>query len=855
MPQYTPMLQQYLQIKSEYPDAILFFRLGDFYEMFFEDARIASREMEIVLTARDGGEEKVPMCGIPYHALDNYLAKLVSRGFKVAICEQVEDPREAKGVVKREVTRVVTPGTILEDGLLEENRNNYLAAVIEENGIIGLAWIDISTGEFRVTELAGPAASSRLKSELQRLSPSECLIREWNGLGIDTAIENWSDRLKLSTISDSTLNLDKARRVLLQHLQAASLEGFGLKDYTAGTIAAAAIILFIDETCKINLKHLRSLGIYQDRDYMEIDYSSRRNLELTASLREGKREGSLLGILDSCSTAMGKRTLRRWMEQPLLDIEMITKRQDAIGELLDDMVLRGQIKTGLAGIYDLERISARIGGDLASPRDLLALRNSIGAVHSLANTMMQCHTPLLMEIAGLDRLEDIFELLDRSIKEDAPLTIREGNIIKTSYNPEIDELRGISQAGSNWLIEFESREKQRTGIKYLKVGFNKVYGYYIEISKSSLAQVPPDYYRKQTLVNNERFICEELKTYEDKILGAREKLYVLEYEEFINIRDSLIGHLGRILDSAGYIAALDVLHTLAEKAYLNDYHRPVVDMSTMIEIHNGRHPVVEHTLREGRFVPNDISLDDGDNCFAIITGPNMGGKSTFMRQTALLVIMSQMGSFIPAETARIGLVEQIFTRVGAADDLAAGQSTFMVEMVEVANILNNAKKNSLIILDEIGRGTSTYDGLSIAQAVAEYMHQNIHARTLFATHYHEITTLADSLPGIFNLAVSVLEKNDTVVFLKKVLPGKADKSYGLHVASLAGVPEVVVQRGQELLESLETGLIAKPRKRVIQPDLFSHGDSVAQELKAINPDRLSPREALDLIYRWKEQQE
>ncbi|MGE5389905.1 MAG: DNA mismatch repair protein MutS, partial [Deltaproteobacteria bacterium] len=712
----------------------------------------------------------------------------------------------------------------------------------------------ISTGEFRVTELEGSAAASRLKSELQRLSPSECLIREWNGFPADPSMDTWSERIKLSNINDSTLNLDKARRILLQHFQAASLEGFGLKDYTSGIIAAAAIVLFLDETCKTNLKHMRNLGVYQDRDYMEIDYSSRRNLELNTSLREGKREGSLLGILDSCSTAMGKRTIRRWMEQPLLDIDKISARQDAIAELLDDLAMRGRIKNGLSGVYDLERIAARIGADLASPRDLFALRNSIAAVHDLADILISCRSPLLMEIAALDRLRDIFELLDRSINEEAPLTIREGGIIKTGYHSEIDELRGLSREGSSWLVDFESREKQRTGIKYLKVGFNKVYGYYIEISKSNLSQVPPDYYRKQTLVNNERFICEELKIYEEKILGAREKLYALEYEEFIKIRDSLVGHLGRLLESAGHIAALDVLHNLAEKAFLNDYHRPAVDHGNEIEIHNGRHPVVEHTLREGRFVPNDIHLDDGDHCFAIITGPNMGGKSTFMRQTALLVIMAQMGSFIPAENARIGLVEQIFTRVGAADDLAAGQSTFMVEMVEVANILNNARKKSLIILDEIGRGTSTYDGLSIAQAVAEYIHRDIHARTLFATHYHEITALADSLPGIFNLAVSVLEKNDTVVFLKKVLPGKADKSYGLHVASLAGVPEAVVSRGQELLESLERNQTAKPRKRVVQPDLFYQEDSVAQELRALNPDCLSPREALELIYRWKEQQ-
>ncbi|NLW92395.1 MAG: DNA mismatch repair protein MutS [Syntrophomonadaceae bacterium] len=852
MVQYTPMLQQYLQIKNDYPDTILFFRLGDFYEMFFEDARIGSRELEIVLTARDGGEEKVPMCGIPYHALDNYLAKLVSRGFKVAICEQVEDPREAKGVVRREVTRVVTPGTVLEAGLLEDNRNNYLAAVIEENEIIGLAWADISTGEFRVSELEGPAAVSRLKSQLQRLSPAECLIREWNGLIADTAIDNWPERLKLSIINDSALNVDRARQILLKHFRAASLEGFGLKDYTSGTIAAAAIVLFIDETCKTNLKHLTSLGVYLDRDYMEIDYSSRRNLELNASLREGKREGSLLGILDNCATAMGKRTIRKWMEQPLLDIDKITSRQDAIAELLENMSLRGQIKIGLSAIYDLERIAARIGADLASPRDLLALRDSIAAVHDLANIIVDCHSSLLKEIAGLDRLDDIYVLLERSIKEEAPLTVREGNIIKTGYHPEIDELRSLSHEGSQWLIDFENREKQRTGIKYLKVGFNKVYGYYIEISKSSLSQVPPDYYRKQTLVNNERFICEELKTYEEKILGAREKLYNLEYDEFIIIRDSLVGHLGRILETASHVAALDVLHNLAEKAYLNDYRRPVVDLSTDIAIHNGRHPVVEHTLRDGRFVPNDLHLHN-DQCFAIITGPNMGGKSTFMRQTALIIIMAQMGSYIPAESARIGLVEQVFTRVGAADDLAAGQSTFMVEMVEVANILNNARKNSLIILDEIGRGTSTYDGLSIAQAVAEYIHRNIGARTLFATHYHEITALADHLPGIFNLAVSVLEKNDTVVFLKKVLPGKADKSYGLHVASLAGVPEAVVTRGQELLENLETAP-AKPRKRVVQPGLFTQEDSVTQELRDLNPDNLSPREALDLIYRWKELQ-
>ncbi|MFA7148169.1 MAG: DNA mismatch repair protein MutS, partial [Syntrophomonadaceae bacterium] len=693
MARYTPMIEQYLEIKEQHRDAILFFRLGDFYEMFFEDAQLASRELDIVLTARDGGDGKVPMCGIPYHAMNNYVSRLISRGHKIAICEQVEDPREAKGIVQREVIRIITPGTVIEDNLLEENKNNYLVAIVEEQNLTGFAYTDISTGEFKVCEIAHPAVSHQVINELLRLAPAECLLAEY-----DSFTREWLNkpegRMVISAIDERALNLKNALGILADHFQVASLEGFGLKGYTAGIEAAAAIILFLQETQKSVLKHLRSLSVYSNDACLEMDHTTRRNLELSSSLREARREGSLLGILDQCCTAMGKRNLKRWIEQPLKDIVKINTRLDAVQELKEDLALRSEIREILNGVYDLERLAAKIGGEIANPRDLLALKYSIDSLAKSKEVLRQAGSQLLSHLAGMDDLQDVYGIIEESIDEAAPPGIREGNIIKDGFQPEIDELKQLSRDGSSWLINYEGREKVRTGIKYLKVSYNKVFGYYIEISKSNLHLVPPEYVRKQTLVNTERYITDELKQYEEKILGAREKLYTLEQQVFIEIRENLCQHLERIQDSAGKLAMLDVFASLAEVAYLNDYQRPQVDNSGVIEIRGGRHPVVEKNLQDSRFIPNDLKLNDSDNRFAIITGPNMGGKSTYMRQAALLVIMAQMGSFVPADVAHIGIADKIFTRVGATDDLAAGQSTFMVEMVEVANILNNATSDS-----------------------------------------------------------------------------------------------------------------------------------------------------------------
>lgn len=846
---YTPMIQQYLDIKQQHQDTILFFRLGDFYEMFFQDAELASRELDIVLTARDGGAGKVPMCGIPYHAASNYISRLINRGHKIAICEQMEDPREAKGIVKREVIRIITPGTVIEDGMLDESQNNYLVAIVEERELSGLAYIDISTGEFKVCEVGEPGIHNQLENELQRLAPAECLLAEYDNLARQYVDNSGDNNMAISYIDEKALNLESAREILMEHFQVKSLEGFGLKGYSAGIEAAAAIILFLQETQKSALKHLRSLGTYGNDNYLEMDHTTRRNMELSSTIREGRREGSLLDVLDQCSTAMGKRNLKQWIDQPLKNIDKINARLEAVEELKENLVLRSAVREILDGVYDMERLAARIGGEIASPRDLLALKYSITAQAQLKTILEPVSSRLLQQIAGMDDLQDIYYTIDQSIDEEAPAGIREGNIIKKGYNQEIDELKQLSHDGSSWLIDFENQEKQKTGMKYLKVGYNKVFGYYIEISKSNLHLVPAHYVRKQTLVNTERFITDELKQYEEKILGARERLFTLEHQVFIQIRESLSLHLERIQQSAANIARLDVLASLAEVAFLNNYQRPLVDNSGVIEIKGGRHPVVEKNLKYSRFIPNDLKLPI-DKRFAIITGPNMGGKSTYMRQAALLLIMAQMGSFVPADQAHIGIADKLFTRVGASDDLAAGQSTFMVEMVEVANILNNATSDSLIILDEIGRGTSTYDGLSIARAVSEYIHDQIGARTLFATHYHELTTLSDDLPGIFNLSVSVMESGDNVIFLKKVLPGKADRSYGVHVAALAGVPEPVVKRAQAVLKGLE-GTPLNQQESPVQLQLFQEENPLQAELQQLDIDSLSPREALELLYRWK----
>ncbi len=853
MSKYTPMLQQYLEIKNEYPDTLLFFRLGDFYEMFFEDAQIASRELEIVLTARDAGNAgRVPMCGVPHHSAHNYIAKLIARGFRVAICEQVEDPREAKGLVKREVVRVITPGTVIEDNMLSETAPNYLAAVSVDEDSAGLAFADISTGEFKVCQWNGEHAVSQLYAEIMRLNPSECLLNEnqpslW--------IEEQAELNNMSIVAtDFPSSYSMACDILQRHFKVATLEGFGIDDsYNLAVSAAAAIISYFERTCHAYLHHLQAISIHYSDQYLNLDTATRRNLELTKTLRDGKREGSLLSILDYCCTSMGRRRLKNWIELPLKDGRTINKRHDAVQELKENMVLRDSLREALKGVYDMERLAGKIGSQLVTPRDMVAAKQSLEKAELIKGMLRETSCELLKEIAELDTLPDMHDLINKAISDNPPMSLREGDIIKNGYSSEVDELRQLSEEGSDWLIAFESREKERTGIKHLKVAYNKVFGYYIEISKSNLHLVPEDYHRKQTLVNTERFICDELKQYEERILGAREKLFALEYAKFCEIREELLLYLHRFQITADQIAVLDVLLSLAEAAFANNYVRPVIDNSGVINARASRHPMVEKYLVNSRFVPNDVKLNQKDARFAIITGPNMGGKSTYLRQVALLVLMAQMGSFVPADFAHIGLVDRLFTRVGASDDLSAGQSTFMVEMVEVANIIHNATADSLIILDEIGRGTSTYDGLSLAQAVSEYIVSNIGARTLFATHYHELTQLEDALEGVVNLSVSVQDSGDSVVFLKRVLPGRADKSYGLHVAQLAGLRPDIIERAQEILGELETKSGNKqPPGLMEQPSLFGEENPIIEKLRVLELDELSPRNALSLLYEWKE---
>ncbi len=846
------MIEQYLQIKEQHQDCILFFRLGDFYEMFFEDARVASKELDIVLTGRDGGQEnKIPMCGIPYHSANNYIAKLIKRGYRIAVCEQVEDPKSAQGIVKREVIRIITPGTVMDDNILDEQQNNYLVAIVSDNACHGFAYIDVSTGDFGVTEFSGEDRDAKLHSELLRLAAVEVLMNMESSLELEWQKPAFlSEEMAVSDIPEDILYHDRAESILTRHFTVHSLESFGLKGYGNAVKAAAAIIAFLNKTHKSSLKQVQSLRLYNTESYLEMDYYTRRNLELTFTMRAGKKEGSLLAVLDECRTSMGKRMIKKWIEQPLKKKKDIEQRLDGVQELKDNLALRDELKCLLDNIYDLERIAGKIGSDMANPRDLLALKNSLRVLHEMPDSF---HSDLLREIAAMDKMQDLFDLIDQSINDEAPLSLKEGNIIKTGYRDKIDELRLLSEKGALWLMEFEAQEKERTGIKFLKVGFNKVFGYYIEVSKSNINRVPLDYIRKQTLVNTERFITEELKNYEDKILGSRERLYAVEYEEFLQIRNQLSEHIKRILETALKVAVLDVLFSLAETAYKHDYVRPAITCDESIEIKSGRHPVVENNLGENRFVPNDTRIGVNDNAFAIITGPNMGGKSTYIRQIALLVLMSQMGSFIPAASACIGIVDKIFTRVGASDDLAAGHSTFMVEMVEVSNILHNATRKSLIILDEIGRGTSTYDGMSIARAVSEYILEKIKARTLFATHYHEITDLSDKYPQVINLSVSVHETEDTVVFLKKVLPGKADKSYGIQVAMLAGLPLPVIERAQAVLLDLEERQTSPGSAELFsQPSLFAPQNPVLSELEELNVNELTPMDAINILFKWKQ---
>jgi len=800
MNKMTPMLRQYLSIKGEYPDAILFFRMGDFYEMFFDDAKVASKILGITLTSRGTfNGQKVPMCGVPHHSSQSYIAKLVENDRKVAICEQTEDPKQSTGLVKREVVRVVTPGSITEDGDVDRTTNLYMAAIAGATDRHGLAHLDLSTGEFRVTEIA---EWGELLDELGRIDPAEVLVLEKDGLARHKGLSSY----RLEVLGREVFDERGAVSLLKEQLGVKSLAGFGCEGMEQGIVAAGAIVHYLKKTQKGNPDHIKELFTYRLGDFMFLDESTCRNLELFRTMIRGFAKGSLFHILDKAVTPMGGRRLKRWIGYPLLDLNEIRRRLAAVKSFRDDEMFREEIREALEGIYDLERLNGRISLGRANARDLVALKSSILRLPAIKEKLASSASNLLADIAvKLDTLQDLAQLIDKAICEEPPLSLKEGGLIKEGYNEALDRLISVTRDGKAWIAELAASEQKRTGISNLKVGFNKVFGYYIEVSKANLRHVPPDYIRKQTLVNGERYVTEALKEYEEMVLGAEEKRSNLEYEIFERIREGVGRENQRIKQTAGLIGALDALAGLAETAQLNHYTCPEVNASGVIEIVDGRHPVIEQTVKDEDFVPNDIHLDDKEHQLLIITGPNMAGKSTVLRQTALTVLMAQMGSFVPASKAIIGMVDRIFTRVGATDDLARGQSTFMVEMNETANILRHATSKSLVILDEIGRGTSTYDGLSIAWAVAESLHdrEDKGVRTLFATHYHELTELISTKPRVKNFNIAVKEWNDQIIFLRKLVPGGTSRSYGIQVAQIAGVPEEVIQRAREILDNLE----------------------------------------------------
>ncbi len=869
----TPMMQQYMETKNEYKDCLLFYRLGDFYEMFFDDALTCSRELEITLTGKNCGlEERAPMCGIPFHAVEGYLSKLISKGYKVAICEQVEDPKQSKGLVKREVTRIVTPGTNLNTQTLDETKNNYLMCIIYTPNAYGISIIDVTTGDFYVTEVEN---SRKLLDEINKFTPSEIICNESFYVS-NVDMDDLRERLHISISSLESWYYDEelCDRILKQHFSVGTLDGLGLKDYTIGTIAAGTVLQYLYETQKTSLDHIRRLIPYQTNKFMLIDSSSRRNLELVETLREKQKRGSLLWVLDKTKTAMGARLLRSYVEQPLIDTAMINERLDAIEEINDNYITREELREYLNPIYDLERLISKVVYKTANPRDLLAFYNSMSMLPHIRTLLEGFQSSLLCTIhEQLDGLEDLAELIHASISEEPPLSIREGNIIKDGFHEEVDKLRKAKTEGKTWLAELEEKERNNTGIKNLKIKYNKVFGYYLEVTNSYKELVPETWTRKQTLANAERYITPELKELEDMILGAEDKLTALEYDLFCEVREHIAGEIARIQSSAKAVAMIDVFTSLATVAQNQNFVRPVVNNKGVIDIKDGRHPVVEKMMNNDLFVSNDTFLDNKNNRISIITGPNMAGKSTYMRQTALIVLMAQIGSFVPAKSAEIGIVDRIFTRVGASDDLASGQSTFMVEMTEVANILRNATKNSLLILDEIGRGTSTFDGLSIAWAVVEHISNTklLGAKTLFATHYHELTELEGSIAGVNNYCIAVKEQGEDIIFLRKIVKGGADKSYGIQVAKLAGVPDTVLKRAREIVEELSDHDLAAKTKSLLegageeqeeigQMSLFdfteafpvqqeiSKNEEVIQELAKIDLSRMTPIEALNVLY-------
>ena len=872
MAELTPMMQQYMETKKEYPDCILFYRLGDFYEMFFDDAITASRELEITLTGKNCGlEERAPMCGVPYHAVDGYLNRLVSKGYKVAICEQMEDPATAKGLVKRDVVRIVTPGTNLDTQSLDETKNNYIMCVVYIADRYGLSVADVTTGEYLVTELGD---SEKLFDEIYKFMPSELICNEaFYMSGMD--LELLKEKLGITIYSLDAWYFDDAicQRTLKEHFHVNVVEGLGLADYDCGVIAAGALLQYLLETQKRDLSHITKLSVYASGKYMLLDSSTRRNLELCETLREKQKRGSLLWVLDKTKTAMGARTLRKYIEQPLIDRKEIERRLDAVDELKNNAISREEIREYLSPIYDLERLVCKITYQSANPRDLIAFESSLSMLPHIKYILQEMKAPLLHEIyENLDTLEELCDLIQTAIQDDPPLAMKEGGIIKDGYNEEVDRLRSAKSDGKEWLAKLEADEREKTGIKNLRIRYNKVFGYYLEVTNSFKNLVPDYYTRKQTLANAERYIIPELKELEDTILGAEDRLYALEYQLYCEVRDQIAKEILRIQSTAHAIAQLDTFASMALVAERNQYVRPKINEKGVINIKDGRHPVVEKMIPNDMFIANDTYLNDKKNRISIITGPNMAGKSTYMRQTALIVLMAQIGSFVPAASADIGLVDRIFTRVGASDDLASGQSTFMVEMTEVANILRNATNKSLLILDEIGRGTSTFDGLSIAWAVIEHISNSklLGAKTLFATHYHELTELEGKIDNVNNYCIGVKEKGDDIIFLRKIVKGGADKSYGIQVARLAGVPDSVIQRAKEIVEELIHADITERIK-----DIASHGheqpkakpkhydevdlaqmslfdtvkdDDVIDEIKSLDISNLTPIEALNTLY-------
>ena len=874
MAEFTPMMQHYLQTKEEYKDCILFYRLGDFYEMFFDDAVLVSKELELTLTGKSCGmEERAPMCGIPYHAVEGYLNRLVANGHKVAICEQVEDPKLAKGIVKREVIRVVTPGTNMDIQALDESKNNYIMCIVYLADKYGISLADVSTGDYYVTEVD---SERKLIDEINKFAPSEIVCNEsFYMSGVD--LEDMRHRLGITIYSlDAWYFSDETAETTLKgHFHVNSLEGLGLNDYAYGTIAAGALLKYLYETQKNNLDHISAIHPYSTGKFMIIDSSTRRNLELVETMREKQKRGSLLWVLDKTKTAMGARLLRSYVEQPLIDKAEIEKRQDAIADINKHMITREELREYLNPIYDLERLITRVTYMSANPRDLIAFKNSIGMLPPIKTLLEDFDTELLKELqTDMDPLEELYQLIDASIMEEPPISVREGGLIKDGYNENVDKYRHAKTEGKTWLAELEAKEREKTGIKNLKIKYNKVFGYYLEVTNSYKEMVPEYYTRKQTLANAERYITPELKELEDMILGAEDKLYALEYELYSEVRDLIASQIERIQKTAKAVAALDAFASLALVAERNNYVRPKINEKGVIDIKEGRHPVVERMIPNEMFISNDTYLDDKKHRISIITGPNMAGKSTYMRQTALIALMAQIGSFVPAKSANIGLSDRIFTRVGASDDLASGQSTFMVEMTEVANILRNATSKSLLILDEIGRGTSTFDGLSIAWAVIEYISDSrlLGAKTLFATHYHELTELEGKIDNVNNYCIAVKEKGDDIVFLRKIVKGGADKSYGIQVAKLAGVPELVIGRAKEIVEELsdeditarvseiaskERVVKKKPKVKkyddvdIAQMSLFDtvKDDDVLEELKNLDVGNMTPIDALNTIYR------